>query len=340
MIILIYTFLWLFVITNVSASVIYIGYYFLFVPQFNAALPGWFMTIISLIEIPLIIRVAQKKGTRHPLLSKLLIICNLFLILLTVKISSMAHVIDRPITVSEILTVYFVCIHIVALYIIASMLNKPIRHFKRTVYTSLMYLAAVTLSLVTMALVGEHMYRSVQTTMQAERVRKAILSQKKSTDTSKWIVYEHKRKPSESLPGFRMLVPQNWDIDDQSTTVSTSSAKIVLNRRQVKSNVCLYPDTIRNNVLYNNNLYIFLSPVMKLTIDGRSNTLALLPVKRHSTSNTYIVCERWIRFDGLIEYTTEIGDQTLGNISVEVTTLESRTFATIKAILESITILP
>lgn len=338
--ILIYTFLWLFAVTNTIAGMIYIGYYFLFISQFNAALPGWYLVLISFIEIPLIIRVASKQGTLHTQLVKLLILSDLFLILITTKMSLMTHNYARPITVTEILTIFLLCMHLFAQIIVARILKYSKRSQKRYLFDSVIYLVAVTLSLVTIAVIGEQLLLRVQTEVKANTMKQLLSRKQKSKDTHEWIVYEHRRLPEESLPGFRMSVPKDWHVDDASFTVSTTSAQIIIGRKNISSTLCLFPDTTRTDALYNNNIYVSLLPVMSLTITGETNVIGLKTIDRHADNLTLLVCEKWMRFDGIPEYSTEISNQNLGTIIIVLKSQRPDTLMTVKKILESIAILP
>lgn len=337
---LIYCFLWLFAVTNTIAGMIYIGYYFLFISQFNAALPGWFLVLISLIEIPLIIRVASKQGTLHGRLLKVLILCDLFLIVMTIKVSLMTHNYTKPVTLTEIVTIVFLCIHLIGQGIVSRILTYPKRSEKRYVFDSVVYLMAVTFSLVTIAVLGEQIFLHVQTELKADSLKHVVSGKLKKQSTHEWITYEHKRLPDESLPGFRMSVPKDWRIDDNSFTISTHSAHIIIRRKNITSTLCLFPETTRTDALYNNNVYISLLPVMSLTITGQSNILGLKTINRHSQILTLLVCEKWIRFDGIPEYSTEVSNQNMGTITVLLDTQNTDTVIAVKKILESITILP
>ncbi len=335
-----YCFLWLFAVTNTIAGMIYIGYYFLFISQFNAALPGWFLVLISLIEIPLIIRVASKQGTLHTKLVKLIILADLFLILITTKISLMTHNYARPVTVTEILTIFLLSTHLIGQIIVSRILKHPKRSKERYLFDSVTYLICVTLSLVTIAVIGEQIFLRVQTEVKANTMKQLLSRKQKSKDTHEWIVYEHRRLPEEALPGFRMSVPKDWHLDDASYTVSTSSAQIIIKRKNINSTLCLFPDTTRTDALYNNNIYVSLLPVMSLTITGETNVIGLKTLDRHADNLTLLVCEKWIRFDGTTEYSTEVSNQNMGTITILLNSPKPDTLRTIKKILESIAILP
>ena len=95
---LIYCFLWLFAVTNAIAAMIYTGYYFLFIPQFNAAFSGWFLVISSLIDMPLIVRSAHRLGTKQAKWLLTYALLKVFCLLLTIKFSIMVHPAGKTIT--------------------------------------------------------------------------------------------------------------------------------------------------------------------------------------------------------------------------------------------------
>lgn len=338
--ILIYCFLWLFAVTNAIAAMIYTGYYFLFIPQFNAAFSGWFLVISSLIDMPLIVRSTHRIGAKHAKWLLTYLLLKIFCILLTIKFSIMVHPAGKTVTVTEVLTVFFLVIHSISLIVIYFVRNYKPRSIRRTFTASLFYLIAISLTVSSMGLIGSDIYTRIQTEYYGKKVEKLLPANKSSVSTKDWKQYKHIRKPEDILPGFQISVPQGWTIDDHTITISTHSAKLHFDRSSKNSKLCIYSDTSRSDILYNNHVYISLLPVYTFDLNGQKNRIGLLPVERHSSALSFLVCERWVRFDGLVEYTSEIYNQDIGNAYISVNRNDIQSLKQIVTMLQTLTILP
>ena len=335
-----YYFLWLFVVTNTIAAIIYTGYYFLFIPQFNAALPGWLLVVFSLVEIPLILRSVHAMGTRHRKWLLAYIICKIFCILLVIKWSVMVHSAGRIVTVAEALTIVFLSVHAWSLIIIYKLKTYTPRSARRPYTASFVYLLAVCMGVVSAGFIGADIYTRIQTEYYAMHINRQIKHKSLPADTASWKTYVHPREPKDRLPGFEVRIPPTWKYNDNTFTISTSSAQLTIDRSGTNSKLCLYPDTSHSDTLYNNHIYVSLIPVFTFTLNGRENRVGLMPVQRHSTTLQLLVCERWIRFDGLAEYTSDVYNQNIGNVLITINRNDTTSLQQLVTILQTIAIRP